>query len=391
MLNDHVSSNSEASIGSSPMESVGFSTQLDLLRCTAAIAVLLNHFLTEGWTGFDVPNWLLPNRLGHAAVVVFFVLSGYVICYAACERERDPVAYAINRLSRIYSVALPALLLTMVVDLTLLIDGKNYVATTGHWIPIAAYPYQKLWLYFPFYLLFGTDLWFLNESAFSDAPFWSLSYECWYYVLFGVIWFCRGKPRLAISGAILLLVGPRLLVELPVWLLGSAAYWLHRRNTVHLNRSAARTIVACSCLAMIVSIYRQDAHSLTSLVAQSSWGWMLHNLRYSTMFIDDFLLAVVCVIGIFAGRYAALNFGILQKPIVALASWTMSIYLFHYPLAELFVGHFELRGVSLIATVAISIYVLGTITEHQKGRWRAAIRWILRRPSNSTVRIAAGV
>ena len=43
-------------------------------------------------------------------------LSGFVITYAAEERERSAQTFAINRMARIYSVALPALILTFVLD-----------------------------------------------------------------------------------------------------------------------------------------------------------------------------------------------------------------------------------------------------------------------------------
>jgi peptidoglycan/LPS O-acetylase OafA/YrhL len=54
--------------------------------------------------------------LGAEAVDVFFVLSGFVIGYATDSRERTPLTYAINRLARIYSVAIPALAATFILD-----------------------------------------------------------------------------------------------------------------------------------------------------------------------------------------------------------------------------------------------------------------------------------
>ena len=92
--------------------------------------------------------------LAHSAVVVFFVLSGYLIAWTA-QRDKSAVDYLINRAARIYSVALPALVLTYLLDIA-----------TG------TITYQTLqpWKYAPLSLAFATDFWFLNEGAFSNVP-----------------------------------------------------------------------------------------------------------------------------------------------------------------------------------------------------------------------------
>ena len=66
-------------------------------------------------------------ELAHTAVIVFFVLSGFVISWAA-ERDGTAREYILNRASRIYSVALPALALTWLTDNYLLL---HYPGTLG--------------------------------------------------------------------------------------------------------------------------------------------------------------------------------------------------------------------------------------------------------------------
>jgi len=58
----------------------------------------------------------------HSAVIVFFVLSGFLISLAA-QRDGSMTEYLLNRASRIYSVALPAMLLTWAVDRFLIENG----------------------------------------------------------------------------------------------------------------------------------------------------------------------------------------------------------------------------------------------------------------------------
>jgi peptidoglycan/LPS O-acetylase OafA/YrhL len=53
--------------------------------------------------------------LGLDAVMVFFVLSGFVIAYTS-ERESTATIFVASRIARLWSVLLPALLITAVAD-----------------------------------------------------------------------------------------------------------------------------------------------------------------------------------------------------------------------------------------------------------------------------------
>ncbi len=80
--------------------------------------------------------------LGHQSVVVFFVLSGYLIAGSVITQIRkgkfDIKIYALKRLSRLYAVLIFAILLTVVLDHTgIYLDsvglykGKIKAATLG--------------------------------------------------------------------------------------------------------------------------------------------------------------------------------------------------------------------------------------------------------------------
>ena len=63
------------------------SVYLDATRAIAALVVLLSHFAYPRFTGGD---YLIIRELnlGSDAVVIFFVLSGFVIAYTAENRDR---------------------------------------------------------------------------------------------------------------------------------------------------------------------------------------------------------------------------------------------------------------------------------------------------------------
>ena len=89
------------------------SIYLDFVRICAALTVMLGHLSGKRFT--EGALWQF-GLLMDDAVVVFFVLSGFVIAYATDTTQNTPRRYLEARLSRIYSVALPALLLTFLLD-----------------------------------------------------------------------------------------------------------------------------------------------------------------------------------------------------------------------------------------------------------------------------------
>ena len=77
--------------------------QLDALRGIAALMVVVNHFILVG------PLWWIPRSplrvlaLGHEAVILFFILSGFVLTLQLISDRRISYRdYAIRRICRIY-------------------------------------------------------------------------------------------------------------------------------------------------------------------------------------------------------------------------------------------------------------------------------------------------
>jgi peptidoglycan/LPS O-acetylase OafA/YrhL len=138
-----------------------FSLYLDILRFSAALLVCLTHlsFL------FRIRSFVF--ELGHESVIVFFVLSGYVIAYVAEEKEKTFKSYAISRMARIYSVVVPAVAITILLD----VIGYRFAQT--------AYPpgYQA-WsapvIRIVSSLLFLDKIWFIDIQFFSNVPYWSI-------------------------------------------------------------------------------------------------------------------------------------------------------------------------------------------------------------------------
>jgi peptidoglycan/LPS O-acetylase OafA/YrhL len=152
---------------------------LDILRFLAALIVVIGHakaatFVTfgdliESDKSLIVAATFGIARLGHEAVLVFFVLSGFLVGGRAVERMIEgsfrPYEYAIDRVVRIMLPLVPALILTMIIRV--IIDGSfdplHFVGNMFSLQGIVVPP-------------FGENL-----------PLWSLSYEVWFYFLVFVV------------------------------------------------------------------------------------------------------------------------------------------------------------------------------------------------------------
>src|SRR6185295_17400011 len=84
-------------------------------------------------------------------------------------------------------------------------------------------------------LLFLNQSWNLTVTPLSNGPYWSLCYEVWYYVIFGIIAFDANRPRRTLLlFAACLIAGPRILLMSTVWFVGVACYFITKR--IALNR-----------------------------------------------------------------------------------------------------------------------------------------------------------
>ena len=190
----------------------GFSLWLDLLRVIATVVVVISHWAYPRFTNGDfifIRDW----NLGSDAVIFFFVISGLVIAYAA-ERDADGATFVFNRLTRLWSVLIPALVLTFIFD------------RVGFGISEAAYPGNYYHVHdLGTFMLRGIT--FSNEFRLFDrmrlgtnGPLWSLSYEAAYYALFAAVTFLGGLNRIIVVAALIALVGVPILLLMPAWLMG---------------------------------------------------------------------------------------------------------------------------------------------------------------------------
>jgi peptidoglycan/LPS O-acetylase OafA/YrhL len=175
---------------------------LDFVRWVAALLVVLQHvryLWCVEYTNVQNKTLLIKffyfiTGFGSEAVLVFFVLSGYLVGGGALRKWREGKYssrdYLISRFSRIYTVLLPALIFGGLLDWI----GLQYFNASEIYTNSPSLHTKLLDFYISNNL--GWEIFFGNlahlqgmlTSHFgSNGPLWSLAYEWWYYCLFGLI------------------------------------------------------------------------------------------------------------------------------------------------------------------------------------------------------------
>ncbi|MCW2669128.1 MAG: acyltransferase 3 [Frankiales bacterium] len=211
---------------------------LNVMRAAAAITVCVGHVRAYLLKPLEGNHFGAPTRvayaltsLGHGAVMVFFVLSGYFVGGSVLrDRARGSFRWAdylTARTLRLWLVLAPALLLTALLDRI----GRH------------AYPHSEMYgdtaravVNSGLGDMVG-NLFFLQPHVVpvygSNGPLWSLGYEYAYYLLFplvvvGVAVGTGRARRLAavpVIVAVALVTGPQVMALFVTWVAGALIAW----------------------------------------------------------------------------------------------------------------------------------------------------------------------
>lgn len=358
---------------------------LDLIRGGAALLVLISHvraFVMADYVSLVSPHifqtiFYLLTSFGHESVMIFFVLSGFVVTMSV-ERQVNADSwhlgrYASDRISRLWTVLIPVLLFTAIIDiLTYQLTGSTF--------------YLGYLTYFNSGTLGPADwsiLTFLGNVIFlqgiatpvfgSNTPLWSLACEFWYYALLPLITLPFLKKHLGravlvasagAAGVVGLGVGSACLTYFPIWMMGCIALWIG---------DASR---------------RKRSWMLAIFVTATLGGAGLASISGQSDFASDLCLGLVvaCAISL-AGRRTRLSQA-LERIGSHLSKISYSLYLVHFPvlasLSALLLKNerfSDARGflffiVFSIVAVAVSTAVY-FLFERQTGLVRTLLRTVL--------------
>jgi len=253
------------------------SVHLDALRGFAAFSVLLNHWrdaLFVDYSSLSHHNPLIAIAyliagLGHAWVIVFFVMSGYLVGGSVLRSVNSDRwswrSYLLARGTRLYMVLIPALLLGGALDWSGMHLAGSQILYSGHSGMHALTANVHATLTLP--ILFGNML-FLQTSSLpsvlhhsvptfgSNGPLWSLCNEFWYYIAFpiAVLLFTEGRSWRARFVCVLSLIFWAILLGTDIvllgvpWLMGVAIAYL---PAVPAQKRGVRRMVVASSLVLL--------------------------------------------------------------------------------------------------------------------------------------------
>lgn len=324
-----------------------FSIYLDLVRFASAILVYLVHLNIRAISASTIP-------LGNSAdlgVVAFFLMSGCVIAFVADQKEFTLSEYSASRVARIYSVALPVILFTPILD----IAGRHLGSSLYSAYPIYDHPFIRMFIS----TAFANEIWGWSVLLFSNGPYWSLAYEVPYYVGFGLFFYFTSKWRYAALALLAALVGPKIMLLAPVWCAGVVLY---RADAEKYLSSRTACIVAVITFLAVVIYFSTSIRYLPSAFIADVFGNVIHRgLSHSQNFLGYYIVGALVFAHLFSMKIVSRRIGRLlirnQGWIRYLASFTFALYLFHQPLIYLWASVLRWNPSSYSFAFAITVCV----------------------------------
>lgn len=301
---------------------------LDGLRGLSAIYVLIHHArltLTQPYF-----NGLLKHpeqyhwydrlmvyffsffKFGHEAVIVFFVLSGFLIHFRYASSayrisEFELGRYLKKRIVRIYPTLIVSFIVCFLTDyMVLTITGDSY--------PLSQYSLSRF--LFNFFLVPDSPLWG------SNFPVWSLKHEWFFYLMYPLLLWCYHQQRilplvLTLGLFIAYLLGYKIdyigaaAYTMTIWLFGAIMATVYQQNEKLFNYTP---ILIIFCL----------AYPFISRI-NSNYPWL--DLCFGLITTGCIALSI---------KY---NKSTLAKALSSLAwlgTFSYSLYLLHFPILLLF-------------------------------------------------------
>jgi peptidoglycan/LPS O-acetylase OafA/YrhL len=347
--------------------------RLECLRGAAALYVFVHHYVHVAITP-QHPKLGLPFKFGQLAVLIFFVVSGFVIYYSSYSGARQPSepsdapglefrGYFIRRFRRIYPPFLVALLLTWLVQ-CLIVGGLADVEWRSLAGNVAMLQDENIASWFSPYI--------------NNTSLWSLSYEWAFYMMFFAVYaLTRDRPRSQqwwVGGAAVLAFGVHQLwpnqialfvMYFPIWWAGVE---LAREYLETGDVSVRRQLVPLLFVALIAAMW------LIPVRAAMLAGRELVMWKYPIIELRHFVTAVVILVVALAWhKLRWRGFYTVLGPFEKLAPISYGLYIVHKPVVHLAATRAPLGNVWLeLIWVVPVVFAIAWIVE----RWLH--RYVLR-------------
>lgn len=329
---------------------------LDMIRGVAALLVVLGHsrsFLGSSLSSdltfsLEQKIVLLPASFAQEAVALFFVLSGYLV---GGQVLREVVsgrfrwrAYMSKRLSRLWTVLIPGIAFTFIVDsLTVRFFGTIWPKLAGGSLSAESAACNAAFLQVSRCNTYGS-----NDSL------WSLSFEFWFYVIFAAavvaVWSALRRAWVPASAGVMvcvatvLIFGVGLFVLIPSWLLGAALAaasnrWKKTGVPSWLPMARKRTLLTSVGLTMAAML-------ASNVLSPPDW------VRFTMVGLASAPLILLTALRPWGQGSRVVGC------VAQLGSISFSLYVFHLPLAKFFAAAFATTGGAGSVGNTLAVYAL---------------------------------
>ena len=315
---------------------------LDLIRGCSALLVCLGHLRNAMLV--DYPALVHPNfavkafyaitSLGHQAVMVFFVLSGYFVGGAVLRAgaKFSWSNYLTSRLTRLWVVLIPCLIITWAVGLIIAHYAPSVLAgaNVDSW-----HSGPKLGEYSTSFNTLLANLFFMQtiiSPVFGlNSPLWSLANEFWYYLLFPLL-LSLIKPlkpshdiyRIAALVLVTLMIRclpKELLYGFLIWMMGVGVYALQSKIKL-LSNNAIRILLFTAIVLFALALgFSKVSDGLKIMPIQVD-------------LIVGLSFALLCLM-LTNTSFPSIRMPWLAKGTLYLSEISYSLYLSHFPLVVL--------------------------------------------------------
>lgn len=262
--------------------------KLETLRGFAAVFVVVQHIVIDRIDAkFNSPVLQAFRTPGNLSVLIFFMLSGYVIGISNKSNLTSSTitSYLKKRFVRIYPIYVISLILA------LLVSARHY---------------SKLIIFCNFAMLQNVFSIVIHEND----PIWSLNYEVLYYLLFIPISYFNINPVLVFVGSIIISflgyfyyssIITAYMIGLSFWIVG---YIIAKKFTVKDEETKPRILLSYIFLILAMQVYHIYSTMYTKLSMRlfyqllnfpESFYWAKVKVGYGDLFYMPFCFLVVVV------------------------------------------------------------------------------------------------
>jgi peptidoglycan/LPS O-acetylase OafA/YrhL len=299
------------------------SAYLDALRAAGANLVIAAHVIGLYFGVHD------PFSLGNLGVAVFFLLSGFLIMQSMLNWLNKPEprlpGFLADRVARIMTPYLPALVLIVLANLTIIhSDYSRAGISTGVFAFLGNLFMLQDHSAFQAMEFAGMDVSWRIRPYNSAEPFWTVAIEMWIYVAMGLFFFCvlrREKIDRLLGFALAALALPVFIWNAAagggksltlIWLLGAIVGYLFHLWRAHGYANIRSVATAVTLFGTVALIGRAGKIGFVPFDFQTA------TLMAMVMF--GLLALLMCVQRAPAKLRGSVNF---------LASYSYSLYLLH--------------------------------------------------------------